>query len=60
MRKTVPQPCPNRAPTVPRRVLLSFEAEVIAAGGVGFAFAPFHLLDGFAEHGEVGDVFGLR
>ena len=52
--------CPNYAPTVPRRALLSFEAEVMAAGGVGFAFAPFQLLDGFAEHGEVGDIFGLQ
>jgi hypothetical protein len=32
----------------------------MAAGGVGFAFAPFQLLDGFAEHGEVRDIFGLQ
>ena len=48
----MPQQCPNLA-------LLLFEAEVIAAGAVGFAFAPLQFLDGFAEYGEVGDVFGL-
>ena len=37
-----------------------FETEVIAAGAVGFAFAPFQFLDGSAEHGEVGNVFGLQ
>ena len=49
----MPQQCPYLA-------LLFFEAEVIAAGAVDFAFAPFQLLDGSAENGEVGDVFGLQ
>ena len=49
----MPQQCPNLA-------LLFSEAEVIAACTVGFAFGPFQLLDGFAEHGEIGDVFGLQ
>jgi hypothetical protein len=36
------------------------EAEVIATGAFDFAFAPFQFLDGSAEHGEVGNVFGLQ
>ena len=51
--QTMPQPCPGWA-------LSFFEAEVIAAGAVDFAFAPFQFLDGSAEHGEVGDIFGLQ
>ena len=46
----MPQQCPHWT-------LLFFEAEVIAAGAFDFAFAPFQLLDGSAEHGEVGNVF---
>jgi hypothetical protein len=49
----MPQQCPYLA-------LLFFEAEVIATGAFDFAFAPFQFLDGSAEHGEVGNVFGLQ
>ena len=49
----MPQQCPHWT-------LLFSEAEVIAAGAVEFDFAPFQFLDGPAEHGEVGNVFGFQ